>query len=119
MEDLLIETLSKFGYDVKQQGSIAEDEDYPEHFFTFWQNVSEGAGHYDNKETAETGDFDVNFYSTDPAKPYEMLKKAKQELKRAGFIVSGTGHTVASDQPSHTGRGINVKYYKQLKEEED
>lgn len=112
MEDLLIEILESFGYPVKLQGSLLENEPYPDHFFTFWNNDSYGDSHYDNDEKSITYDYDVNFYSINPELVYTKLREAKTALKRAGFIVSGDGYSVGSDEPTHDGRGINVKYLK-------
>ena len=110
MEDLLIDIVSKFGYPVLRQGSLAPDDPYPEHFFTFWNNSSDGDGFYDNSETRTIWDFDLNFYSVNPLLTYSKLIDAKTELKNAGFIVSGKGYDVATDEPTHTGRGINILY---------
>lgn len=112
MKDLLIEILESFGYPVIQQGTLSKDESYPDSFFTFWNNDSYDEAFYNNKETETVWDFDVNFYSTDPALVNSKLIEAKTKLKQQGFIVSGKGYDVASDEPTHTGRGINV-----LKEE--
>ena len=35
MKEQLIELLGSFGYKVKLQGSIGQDEQYPDSFFTF------------------------------------------------------------------------------------
>lgn len=110
MEDLLIKTLKEFNFPVKRQGSLLPDEEYPESFFTFWNNSSDGESFYDNNETQTNWDFDVNFYSTDPELTYSAILRAKEQLKKAGFIISGKGHDVASDEVTHTGRGINVLY---------
>ena len=112
MEDLLIETLSKLGYPVMLQGSLLPDQAYPEHFFTFWNNASDSESFYDNQETSVVYDYDVNFYSTNPEWVYLKLREAKDLLKKAGFIVSGDGHSAASDEPTHDGRGIEVRYLK-------
>ena len=112
MEDLLIEILSQFGYPVKLQGSLLPDEPYPDHFFTFWNNNSYGEAFYDDDEKSITYDYDVNFYSINPELVYTKLREAKTALKQAGFIVSGDGYSVGSDEPTHAGRGIHVKYLK-------
>ena len=58
----------------------------------------------------------LNFYSVDPEKVSNMFKiikdtpTAKSLLKKAGFIVSGAGYDVPSDEPTHTGRGISLLY---------
>lgn len=110
MEDLLINTLESFGYPVKLQGSMLPDEPYPDHFFTFWNGDSSGESFYDNNEQTTSFDYDVNFYSVDPESVYSTLREAKKALIKAGFIVSGDGYSVASDEPTHDGRGINAKY---------
>lgn len=112
MEDLLIKTLESFGYDVIRQGSMAPDEEYPDHFFTFWENQSYDGSHYNNDNVSTVYDYDVNFYSIDPDAVYTKLREAKALLKSKGFITSGDGHAVASDEDSHTGRGMNVLYLK-------
>ena len=110
MEDLLIDTLKTFEYPVKLQGSLLPEEPYPSHFFTFWNRDSTGESFYDNEEQTTSFDYDVNFYSVDPELVYSVLREAIKLLKKAGFIVSGDGYSVASDEPTHDGRGINVKY---------
>lgn len=110
MEDKLIEILETFGYPVLRQGSLASDEDYPENFFTFWNNDSPDHSHYDNAEHGTDWDFDVNFYSTDPEKTYAVLRDARIRLKKEKWIIPGKGHDVGSDEITHTGRGIRVYY---------
>lgn len=110
MEDFLIRILSEFGYPVKLQGSLAAEEAYPDHFFTYWENEGEEKAHYDNGARANVYDYDVNFYSIDQTQAYEKLREAKRKLVEHGFIVPGNGHSVGSDEPSHTGRGIHVFY---------
>ena len=110
LEDLLIELLSTFGYPVRLQGSFTEDEKYPEHFFTFWNNSSNDSSYFDNVEHSTIYSYSVNFYSIDPTLVYTKLREVKAELKKHGFIVSGDGHSVASDEPTHDGRGIEAIY---------
>lgn len=110
LEDLLIEKLKSFGFPVKRQGSLAENEPYPDSFFTFWNVEAFGDSFYDNLEHRTNWQFDVNFYSTDPALVYTMLLEAKTVLLAAGFTVSGKGYDVTSDEITHTGRGIEVFY---------
>lgn len=110
MEDLLITTIETLGYQVRRQGSFASDEAYPDEFFTFWNNASDDGSHYDNAATSTIWDFDVNFYSTDISRTYSELARCKEVLTNVGFIISGKGYDVMSDEPTHTGRGMNVKY---------
>lgn len=114
MEDLLIEKLSTFGYPVRLQGSLLPDEPYPDHFFTFWNNDSSSDGFYDNSETKTVYDYDVNFYSVNPEYTYSKLREAIKLLKEAGFIISGDGYSVASDEQTHDGRGFNAQYVRRI-----
>lgn len=110
MEDLLISVLKESGYPVFRQGSLAENEPYPDSFFTFWNNSSDDGSHYDNDAASTVWDFDVNFYSSDPALTYSILEQARIKLKNEHFIISGKGYDVASDEPTHTGRGMNALF---------
>lgn len=114
MEDLLIQILESFGYPVMLQGSLAEEEAYPSNFFTFWNDDSASQGYYDNDEHDILYEYDVNFYSCDPSLVYSKLREAKSALKAVGFIVSGDGHSVASDEETHDGRGITVRFLKHI-----
>ena len=108
MKDLLINTLATMGYPVKLQGSIEQHENYPESFFTIWNNDGYDGSHYDNNPINDIWSFDVNFYSTDPVLVNTKLLEAKKKLKQVGFIISGKGYDVPSDEPTHTGRGMNA-----------
>lgn len=108
MKELLINTLLTLGYPVKLQGSIEENEKYPDSFYTIWNNETPDGSHYDNKPINYVWNFDVNFYSIDPALVNTKLLEAKTELQKVGFIISGKGYDVASDEPTHTGRGMNA-----------
>lgn len=111
MEDLLIATLENaFGYTVQLQGSFLPDEPYPDHFFTYWNDATDGDGFYSNEETALLWQYSLNFYSKNPEEVSRVLNEAKKELKKVGFIVRGGGYSVMSDEPTHTGRGITVLY---------
>lgn len=109
MKELLISLLETFGYPVKLQGSIGKDEQYPDSFFTFWNADSSDGDHYDNDAIFYVWDFDVNFYSVNPDLVNTVLLSAKTLLKQNGFIISGKGYDVPSDEPTHTGRGFNAQ----------
>ena len=110
MEDLLISTLEALGYPVNLQGSLAPEQSYPDSFFTYWNNSADGQSFYSNKEGAILWNYSVNFYSVDPLLTNTKLLEAKALLNAQGFMVNGAGYSVASDEPTHTGRGITVLY---------
>lgn len=112
MEDNLIELLESFTYPVVRQGSLAPDEAYPATFFTFWNNDEAGESFYDNDTALVVYDFDVNVYSNNPTTTYELLRQARKFLKQNNWIIASRGYDVASDEISHTGRGMRVLYLK-------
>lgn len=110
MVDNLISTLSTLGYPVFLQGSLLETEAYPDNFFTFWNNSADGTSYYSNDEGAIVWNYSVNFYSNNPTLVNTKLLEAKSLLKAQGWVVSGAGYDVMSDEPTHTGRGIIALY---------
>lgn len=112
MEDNLIELLERFNLPVIRQGSLAPDEAYPDTFFTFWNNDEEGQSFYDNDTATVVYDYDVNVYSRDPQKTYDLLKQARNLFKQNSWIIAERGYDVASDEITHTGRGMRVMYLK-------
>ena len=110
MEDTLIELLESLGYPVYRQGSFGEDDEYPPSFFTFWNDDSAVHSHYSDEEYGEEWDFGVYFYSSDPSLTYSVIKQARSLLKENGWIIPSLGFDVQSDEPTHTGRGLNVTY---------
>ncbi len=108
---LLINTLDeKFHLPIYLQGSMSVDDTYPASFFTYWNNDTTDEAFFDNEETQTIWDFDLNFYSNDPVLVNSVLLEAKKELKSVGFIPDGSGYDVLSDEPTHTGRGINLLF---------
>ena len=115
MEDKLIELLESFAYPVRRQGSFADNEKYPKSFITFWNNSEVELSAYDNDTESIIFDFDVNVYSTDPKKVYDLLNDVRDLLKLNGFISPTRGYDVGSDEPTHKGRGVNVQYVQSVK----
>lgn len=110
MEDMLIELLSSFGYRVYRQGSFSENDKYPDSFFTFWNTGTPDHAHYDNDDYLAEWEYDVNFYSVDPELTYKVLSDARILLKQNKWIVPSRGYDVYSDEPTHTGRGMQAIY---------
>lgn len=112
---LLINTLESFNVPIYLQGSLSVDEKYPDSFFTFWNNDTTDNAFFDNNETQTIWDFDLNYYSNDPASVNSVLLEAKKQLKAVGFIPDGSGYDVISDEPTHTGRGINLLFIEKVR----
>ena len=103
----VIEILEGFKYPAFLQGSLAEA-DYPDHFFTFWNNSSLDNLHYDNLPVQYVWRFDINFYSIDPMLVNTLIPEVISEFRKRGWIVNGWGFDVPSDEETHTGRGFNA-----------
>lgn len=110
MKQKLIEILSQFGYPVFLQGSLNEDEGYPDTFITFWTDEVLDNAHYDDNATAYAWDFSVIIYSNDPSVIDSKKEEIRKALKSAGFIPQGKGMDVPSDEPTHTGWQMNYYY---------
>ena len=110
MENQLIELLESFGFPVYRQGSIAKNEAYPANFFTFWNNASSDHSYYDNNDYGTNWDFNVYFYSDNPENTYTYIDRARILLKQHNWIVPSKGFDVATDEPTHTGKGLEVFY---------
>lgn len=110
MEDTLIQLLSTFGFPVFRQGSLTEDQAYPDTFFTFWNSTEYGQSYYDNDTASVVYSYDVNVYSTSPDTVYSLLEQARTLLKQNGWIIATLGYDLRSDEITHTGRGMNVMY---------
>mgnify|MGYP003292416708 CR=1 FL=1 len=104
MKQSLIDVLETFCPDnVFLQGTLAEDEPYPESFVTFWTNYTEDRAHYDDDVHSIDWNFSVIYYSSDPALVNSVPSQIRTALKAAGFIPQGRGNDIHSDRPSHTG----------------
>ena len=116
VKQLLINTLENgFHLPVYLQGSLSADDKYPAAFFTFWNNYSDDDAFYDNTESDTIWNFDLNYYSNDPASVNSVLLEAKRLLKSVGFIPDGSGHDVLSDEPTHTGRGMTLLFIQKVR----
>ena len=110
MKSELITILETFNFPVFLQGSMSQDASYPSTFFTFWNNDSYDYDHFDNAPMGYVWDFDINLYSNDPQTVNETMPQVISALKENGWIVSGQGRDVPSDEATHTGRAITALY---------
>ncbi|MCQ2609195.1 MAG: hypothetical protein MJ151_00120 [Lachnospiraceae bacterium] len=91
---------------VYRQGTVTKE--YPDLFITFFEVVSKGGSHYDNKPNSNIYNFDVNVYGKDVDAVYNTLDSAIAVLKENGFIVDGKGIDVPSDDAEYIGRHIEI-----------
>lgn len=110
MKDILYKLLESLGYEVYEQGSFTDDEEYPQSFFTIWNDDTEPFEYYDNKENGYVWSFTLNFYSVDPSLTTSALIDVKNLLIKNNWIVPGKGKDVYSASKKHSGRSIKVKF---------
>lgn len=116
VKQLLIDTLQNaFNYECYLQGTLSDTDEFPDSFFTFFNNDTVDENFFDNSETQTIWDFDLNFYSIDPALVNSVLVQAKPLLKAVGFIVDGKGYDILSNNTNYTGRAINVLYIEKVR----
>lgn len=115
MKGKLYELLESLGYEVYEQGSFTDSNEYPEHFFTIF-NDDTIPYYYDNEEFQCVWVFEINFYSISPTKTVNVLLKAKELLQKNKWIISGKGHDVFTASKNHSGRTIEAKYIEKIKE---
>lgn len=107
MKDELIKILNATGYPARLQGSIGQEERYPESFWTFW-NFDTPENYYDNAPVNAVWGFWIFFYSVDPALIDTETGRAIAALRAAGWTVAGRGEDALSDEPTHTGRRLTA-----------
>ena len=109
MKEKLIEILETMGYPAYLQGSMSEDDEYRESFFTFWNFDTEEIRHYNNKATFISYGFWVYFYSVNPALVENVMKEIVAKLKENRFLITVAGMETA--KPKKEDR--RVRYTKQ------
>ena len=103
MKEKLISTLEELDFPVMLQGSLGEENEYPDSFITFWCDDTEDNQHFDNDAHATYWTFSVIFYSNNPILVNTVPSVIRALLKGAGFIPQGKGNDIPSDEPTHTG----------------
>lgn len=114
MKQKLIDELEKIcPNNVYLQGTLAEDEAYPDSFVTFWTDTTSDNAHYDDDVSSIDWSFSVVYYSSDPALVNSVPAQIRTALKAVGFIPQGRGNDIPSDRPSHTGWAMDfdIKEY--------
>lgn len=119
MENKLYEILSNLEldqeYNVILQGSLDDEEEFPNNFFTYWNWDNARDGFYDNKHTRNLMGYQIDAYSTDRQFLNEMMEKAIEALETNGFIIDDDAVDV-SCQKGYTAKMIDVYFIKKKEE---
>ena len=98
----LIAAIEPLGYPIFLQGSLNDNEAYPESFFTYWNFQANDTKAFDNDASICEWGYWLYFYSSNPALVETEILRAK---------VWGKGEDIKSDVISHTGRMITAYFY--------
>lgn len=104
MKEKLIAILECFCPDnVYLQGTLNDEEDFPQDFITFFVSDTGDLEYFDNALVGEAWHFSVIYYSNDPAKVNSVPFTISAALKNAGFIPEGKGRDIFSNKAGYTG----------------
>lgn len=93
-----------------RQGSLMEDEPYPDSFFTFWNLSTEEERFYDDEPHAAVWTWQVYFYTRDPSLLYSQMDALLASARSAGFIPASRAFDLASDLDEWSGRTVRLQY---------
>lgn len=119
MQEHIMKLLDTLGYPIYRQGSMNSEQEYPQAFFTTWNNDTREEAFYEGEARRKVWDYDINFYASDPELVDKIPEETIKRLKKEGFIVDRAGYDVMSDEPTHTGRGIHILCIDDTKKERE
>lgn len=103
----LNEILEETGLEVYRQGSMMENEEYPDCFMTWWK-YDEDEIYYDNRKVKVVHKYWVYVYANDPERLEETKKNIREKLEKEGIVIKKGFINVASDEQTHIGEMITV-----------
>jgi hypothetical protein len=118
MRDNIYTLLSSFGYPVFLNGTVNNNDVYPDSFFTFWNDINTDDSFYDNDATRAILDYDIVFISKNPSLVQTVAEAARQMLKNNGFVVSGKPTDATVDRPPYTAAEFYAKEIEKYNETE-
>lgn len=110
MKDKLISVLETFGFPVYLNGTLNDEDDHPDSYFTFWNYQTENDRFYNNVCIRTVWGFWVYFYSTDPEAVNTIPLRAAEKLRAEGWIVEDHGEDTRTKETTHTGRILSCRF---------
>lgn len=96
---------------IYRQGSLAENEEYPdETFCTYWMRSDDLNDWYDNRPMKREIVCDINIYSNDYDTMSQKIQKIRDDCIKNDIVTSGI-HDLASDDANYTGQGVTVMVF--------
>lgn len=120
MENKLVEILAtldlEIEYEVYLQNSKDSEDEYPEHYFTYWNWDNARSGYYDNKHNKNYVGYQIVAYSTDRKIVNKMIRKAIEELEKNGFEIDEDETDISTSDKTYTALVIDVYFIKKKEE---
>ena len=96
---------------IYRQGSLAENEAYPdETFCTYWMRSDNLDDWYDNKPRKREITCDISIYSNEYDTMSHKIQKIRDDCIENDIITSDI-HDLASDDVDYTGQGVTVTVF--------
>lgn len=106
----LVKKIKELGYKIILQGTMGENEKYPEDgFFTYFYDVSDEM-YLDDNYSYTNWSFDLNYYTKDMKEAFDTHDLIRNELIKEGFTLESRPRLVPSDEPDYVGTTANVRY---------
>lgn len=93
-----------------RQGSLADGDETPEAYYTFWNRDTTDLSHYDNESHRVEWTWEVWSFTDNADDIYSMMDNFIAAAKYNGFIIIGKGKDIATSVPTVFGREITIKY---------
>ncbi len=114
MWDKLQEVFDFLALPYYRQGSLTEDDDIPESYYTFWNTSTTDLSHYDNEPHRIEWTWQVWSFTDNAEDIYGIMDNLINAAVTAGFIAVGKGKDTATVSPAVYGREITLKYIEEL-----
>ena len=96
---------------IYRQGSLAEDEAYPdETFCTYWMRSDDLEDWYDNRPRKREIVCDIHIYSNDYDTMSQKIQKIRDDCIENDIATSSI-HDLVSDDTNYTGQGVTVTVF--------
>lgn len=110
----LSEVFEYIGLPYYRQGSLAEDDETPESYFTFWNDSTADLSHYDDEAHRIEWTWRIWCYTDNAADIYSLAESFISAATDKGFIVIGKGKDTDTASPTVFGRSVTVKYIENI-----
>ncbi len=97
-----------------RQGSLADGEETPDAYYTFWNTASADLSHYDNNAHRVEWTWQVWSFTDNADDIYVIMENLINAATEAGFIAIGKGKDIATVSPTLYGREITLKFIEEL-----